>query len=295
VTSEYLTNLTRSEMLFWAATQIGTSEDPPGSNRVPYWLNTKPEWNGSAWCAAFLQSGALVRGEDMRDDFGWGPYYVPQIRHDAVADGAFHSTPEVGDWVIMGNTTDSHIGIVEKVVQQGTAGSTALIVQTIEGNTSPTNVGSQNNGDGVYRKLRTGKYVRGFFRPNYAPEPLGSSVPPIFTKPTSGTRWSRKDVETMQGLLETKRDGRWGANTQLRAQAFRAVAASSVAHNTSQIRVVQAILDVTVDGSRGPATRRALTRYVEAFQAILKVTPDGNWGPGTDRAYLAFHKEWRGR
>ncbi|MFW5473047.1 CHAP domain-containing protein [Knoellia sp. CPCC 206450] len=296
-TAEVLRHLTKQEFLFWAASQIGTTESPAGSNKVKYWLNTKPAWNGSAWCAAFLQSGAKVGGKDMTDDFGWGPYYVPQIEADARAAGQWHSTPKVGDWVIMGRTSSSHIGIVEKVTRQGALGSTDLVITTIEGNTSPTNIGSQNNGDGVYRKKRTGKYVRGFFRPNYAPSPSAPSPPPTPT-PTPAPvplRWSRDDVKAMQFLLEAELDSRWGADTELRAQAFRAVAAASVPHNKAQIRTVQAIVDVFVDGSYGPDTRAAVRVIVKKFQKILKVEQDSNWGPGTDRAFVAFHKEWRGK
>jgi len=159
--AEQLKNLTRSEFLTWCASQIGTVENPAGSNRVPYWLNTRPAWNGNAWCVAFLQSGALRGGEDMRDDFGWGPYYVPQITADAKAAGQWSRTGRAGDWIVMGNTGYSHIGVVEKVLSPG-------VYQTIEGNTSPTNAGSQNNGGGVYRKRRTGSFVKGFVRIKYA-------------------------------------------------------------------------------------------------------------------------------
>ena len=99
----------------------------------------------------------------------------------------------------------------------------------------------------------------------------------------------------MQFLLEAEQDSHWGADTELRAQAFRAVAAASVPHNKAQIKIVQAIVDVFPDGSYGPDTRAAVRVIVKKFQKILKVGQDGNWGPGTDRAFIAFHKEWRGK
>lgn len=122
-----------------------------------------------------------------------------------------------------------------------------------------------------------------------------ATAPKPPTTSPSKTKWVKKDVEAMQYLLEAGVDGRWGAGTESRAQAFRAVAAESIAHTVGQVRLVQGIIDVGVDGSRGPATRAALKRDVKKMQAILKVGQDGNWGPGTDKAYLAFHKEWRGR
>jgi hypothetical protein len=300
-TAEVLRHLTKQEFLFWAASQIGTTENPRGSNKVPYWLNTKREWNGNAWCAAFLQSGAKVGGKDMTDDFGWGPFYVPQIARDAQEAGQWHTSPKVGDWVVMGKTKKSHIGVVEKVIRTGALGSTDLVVQTIEGNTSPTNVGSQNNGDGVYRKKRTGKFVRGFFRPNYAPSnntataPHPPSTPSTAPHAPAATRWTRNDIRALQQLLEASVDGHWGPDTDRRGGAFRAVAAASVPHSKAQIRIVQGIVDVPVDGSYGPASRAAVRIVVDDFQRILKVTRDSNWGPGTDRAYVAFRKEWRGK
>jgi hypothetical protein len=56
-----------------------------------------------------------------------------------------------------------HIEIVVQVNKNGT-------FYTIGGNTSPDNkFGSQDNGDGVYRKLRKLSDVKGFGIPNYGP------------------------------------------------------------------------------------------------------------------------------
>lgn len=126
-------------------------------------------------------------------------------------------------------------------------------------------------------------------RPGTVPAP----TPVPVTKPT--LRWAKTDVIAMQGLLEVTKDGRWGAGTDARMQAFRAVVYSGIPQTTAQIKIAQAIVDVTVDGSWGTKSKAAAVAYVKAFQKILKVTVDGNWGPGTDRAFVAFHREWRGR
>lgn len=279
--------LDKNAFLRWCASQIGTVEKPKNSNRVPYWLNTAPSLNGSAWCAAFLISGARTLGEDMRNDFGWGPYYVPQIATDAKAAGQWHTTPQAGDWAILGENRYSHIGVVEKVIRSGKAGTTTLIIQTIEGNTSPTSSGSQNNGGGVYRKKRTGSFVKGFFRPKY-----GSSKPSTST----GSAWSRNDIKALQVQLKLSQDGSFGPNTRARAHAYRAVAADSVSHTVTQIKQVQQyMLGLKADGSIGPKTRAALKLKTMNIQKILKVTPDGNWGPGTDRAFLKFYNDWSGK
>lgn len=128
------------------------------------------------------------------------------------------------------------------------------------------------------------------------PKPTAApSVPAPAPAPTPTTRWTRTDVTNMQRLLETGADGVWGAGTELRAQAFRAVASSTIAHTATQLKMVQGIVDVSQDGSYGPGTRAAVAANVKVFQRILKVAQDGSWGLGTDKAYAAFHKEWRGR
>ena len=121
-----------------------------------------------------------------------------------------------------------------------------------------------------------------------------TSTPAPAPKPAT-TRWTREDVKSMQRILRSGVDGKWGPATEARAKAFRAVAADSVTHTDRDVRLVQKILGLTVDGSRGLKTRAILHTRVTLFQGILKVSEDGKWGPGTDRAYNAFHNEWRGK
>lgn len=62
-----------------------------------------------------------------------------------------------------------HVGQVEKVIRLGPV----LIIRTLEGNTSPSDAGSQSNGGGIYRKTRTALRSRvAFFRvPGTCPHP----------------------------------------------------------------------------------------------------------------------------
>lgn len=94
-----------------------------------------------------------------------------------------------------------HVGQVEKVLLR--FGST-LVLQTIEGNTSPTASGSQSNGGGVYRKTRTVDVskVRFFRVPGLCPHPARYAPKPtlaqqraklraaILAKRSSGATWA---------------------------------------------------------------------------------------------------------
>ena len=62
------------------------------------------------------------------------------------------------DWGAKDNSHD-HIGIVEA--------NRGGYIQTIEGNTSPSNAGSQGNGGGVWRRTRDWSVVQAIIRPNY--------------------------------------------------------------------------------------------------------------------------------
>lgn len=84
------------------------------------------------------------------------------------------------DWGAKDNSHD-HIGIVE--VNKGG------YIQTIEGNTSPSNAGSQGNGGGVWRRTRDWSVVQAIIRPKYEEQDMtpdqSKKLDAIFNEVTS--------------------------------------------------------------------------------------------------------------
>jgi hypothetical protein len=276
---------TATAVLTTAASQIGYVESE--GNVTKYWRDliswgkAPSSYQGQPWCAAFVQWCLRKNGMWWSAQY---PYYCPSIEASAKAHGMWHSTPRAGDLVLFsfGYNEAVHIGFVEKVLDSSR-------IQTIEGNTSSGSGGSQTNGGGVYRRIRSRTWgVRGYARPTYSTSTSSASAIP-------STGWTRSNVVTFQKMLETSADGIWGPNTDTRALAVRAVANDAVAQTDAQERLTQSIVDVTVDGIVGPGTRAALKTWVVGAQKLLRVSADGIWGPGTDRAFLAFRSQWKGK
>lgn len=142
-----------------AKEQIGTTEDPKGSNNIKY--NTayygKPVSGGSySWCAVFVwwcmrEAGAA----DLYYD-GKKSAYVPALLSWARQNGLVVSDPKPGDWVLFdwnANAAPDHIGIVEEVKADS--------IVTIEGNTD----------DAVRRVVRArDNTIQAFVRPAWPNE-----------------------------------------------------------------------------------------------------------------------------
>lgn len=130
--------------------QLGTRESPAGSNRTPYgqWYG----WNGVPWCMIFVQwcfdrAGKPLpyRTASCSALLRWYREHQPE---------RVVSDPRAGDIVIY---RFGHTGIVEQA--EGNA------VTAIEGNTSPGEAGSQSNGGGVFRRIRTRDVAAAYIRP----------------------------------------------------------------------------------------------------------------------------------
>jgi hypothetical protein len=246
---------TRSAVLHTASTQVGVKER--GKNIVRYWADLKPAWQGSPYCAAFVQWCLKQHGAWFDAPL---PYYVPSLEAHARKHGLWlgkTATPRPGDLVVYGTTRGVHVGFVVGTKSLGR-------IETIEGNTSSGIVGSQSNGDGVYRRVRTRSWVRGFIRLPYAAEPAGAPAKPA-PKPVAKPK--PKPVASKPRLVADLRPGSRG----------------------SQVKVLQAVLNryfpaysrLKVDGSYGPAT----TSVVRELQRRAGLTVDGKAGPQV-RRYL---------
>jgi len=117
-----------------AESQIGQSEQPPGSNDSPaismYRTATSGAAAGEPWCAYFASWVARQAGEPIGSS-GQGIGYVGDIWSWAQQTGRAIPngpgvTPTPGDLIVFG---DHHVGIVDKVLPNGD-------IQTIEGNYS---------------------------------------------------------------------------------------------------------------------------------------------------------------
>lgn len=153
---------TATELVDWALNQIGTTEDPPGSNHVRYWDDIGLHgFQGEPWCAAFYLAGLLATNTVPVTR----SVYVPTIRANYQAVRKLHSVSEArpGDQVLY-RFGQGHTGVlVSTDVSEKT-------ITTVEGNTSPDNRGSQDNGGGVFLRHRPWAQVWGVGRPDFDPE-----------------------------------------------------------------------------------------------------------------------------
>ena len=241
-------------LLQLAAKEIGTLESPRGSNRVKYWT-VKPEWNGSAWCAAFIR-WCLVQGGVKNYPPITNPYYVPFVEQWGRTNGKFITrNPSPGDLVIFGKSDiAAHIGFVEKPLADGW-------VQTIEGNTSSGTTGSQNNGDGVYRRKRGPSWIRGYVKVDYAAlTTVGSGGAGASTVSGAAT------VTTKSGTVAPLTvDGRMGPASRKAFQQLCGLTGSQVNGKLSPSfwKAAQrwaGLSGADIDGSCGPRTRDAIAR-----------------------------------
>ena len=161
-----------SKVVDYALTQVGTKENPMGSNKNKYaedidknypdFYNTKK--NGFSWCDVFVDDCFIhCYGEDNalrllcqpRKSLGAGCKYSLMYYKDK---GQYHtSNPKVGDQIFFGKTekTAEHTGLVYKVSKTK--------VYTVEG----------NSGNMVKKKSYdiTDKNILGYGRPKYDTEP----------------------------------------------------------------------------------------------------------------------------
>jgi hypothetical protein len=153
---------TAPHVLLDATDEIGTTENPAGSNRTKY--GRAFGLDGYAWCAMFVWFILVVLNKLDHIKSAYTPAVFEWYR----AQGRTSKKPMVGALVFF-NFPDSldriqHIGFVDRVDDD--------YIWTIEGNTSSGTVGSQDDGGIVApRKRPRDASIVGYAYPHYLPSP----------------------------------------------------------------------------------------------------------------------------
>jgi hypothetical protein len=155
---------TAQEFLAAAASEIGYVEAK--TNRTKFAAEAGHA-NGLPWCATFVVAIARRVGLKLPSESPYTPYMAGGFKDAGSWYGGVYAGPRVGDLAFF-DFPDSknriqHVGIVESV-----RGDEVICV---EGNTSSGAAGPQDNGGGVYRRIRPLSYVVGFGRPTFTAPP----------------------------------------------------------------------------------------------------------------------------
>lgn len=149
----------------WGDTQVGTTESPPGSNFVKYWVwfknRFKANYEGQPWCGCYAIRRAFAGGLKLPENFisvlaiqNWG---VANKRWTLCSFQAEHTKKiKAGDLTIIGGP-----GVhVETAVADAEEDGSVL---TNGGNTTPEiGSGDQFNGGAVAKKPRQASEIYGF-------------------------------------------------------------------------------------------------------------------------------------
>lgn len=196
-----------SKVIEIARGELGQTENPAGSNLTKYgfWYGV----DGVPWCVIFLCWLFNQAGERMAF-FGGGQtascgMLLRWYREQGLT--ADKQAIQVGDILIL-NFSGKKIGVeldtehCGLVVEKGPLAGTWYCV---EGNTSPGEEGSQDNGGCVALKLRSVKNVVGVCRPQYKPEDPKPVVPDY------KGRWSEAYWEEgiRRGIITEAKDGNY--------------------------------------------------------------------------------------
>lgn len=152
----------REQVAEIALKEVGTTENPAGSNNTKY-----GEWyklNGVAWCAIFVSwvyNRAGITLPEINKGYQ-GLHYVPSGHNYWRKQNELTTEPKLGDIVLFEfghDHLDDHIGIFIKWDVKGES------FYSVEGNTSFDSSGSQANGGAVAYRKRYIKHVSGFASP----------------------------------------------------------------------------------------------------------------------------------
>lgn len=237
-------------------------DDPEPGSEAGRWLANKmnqPWLAGPStdiwWCMAFVSMVFDMAGEI--DAIGGYSYNtdVTRSRMDEVpiAD-AQRGDVVLFDWDNDGRT--DHVGIVEANLGGGW-------LQTIEGNTSPSNAGSQSAGNGVYRRQRC-YGIACVLRPKWSDE----GWDPTGTDSLNDKWWGSATTRALQASMGLPASGWLDDQDEDNEDYFPRSGTgwdwvSNPQDGSDTIAELQRRLDIDADGIAGPDTVEALQVHLQ--------------------------------
>ena len=261
---------TGADVIRIASGEVGYTEGPNNDNRYAAEVGHA---NNQPWCGTFTDAMLKRAGQRGEPSSVWTPSGLQAYRKSGRAIDR-NGPAQPGDLVYFdwqGGTATSgvdHVGLVTGVRPDGQ-------VETIEGNTSPTNAGSQSNGGGVYRRVRPRSVIAGFGRPAYSGQPTPPPPPPDPAQAAAFRRYAAALNTRDLTKAPTMRRGDRGPGVLALQRSLNLAAGKGLSE----------------DGDFGPATEAA----VRDLQRIWRLGVDGIVGPKTkDALYFLLGRIERG-
>jgi peptidoglycan hydrolase-like protein with peptidoglycan-binding domain len=266
-----------------ASGQLGTAENPPNSNRVPYWTGIGlPGDEGQPWCAAFVTWCARQVGIGDQVNFVYCPSGLAQMQAESLQ----VQDIQPGDVLFFqwGDHIADHTGIAASV-------NPDTSVNTIEGN---TRLPGESN-DSVENRVRTRGVILATCRPRWGSPARAAVAAP--TPPSVGHTPGTKSFPFTHPLLEA---GATGAGV-LHLQQFLAISADGDfgPKTVDALRAFQTGAGLVSDGACGPDTWSHLHPMlsegssgplVAEIQSEVGCAADGNFGGITQAQVMDFQR-----
>ena len=256
---------TGADVVRIALAEVGYVEGPNNANK---YARENGQADNQAWCGSFTDWVLRRAGQTGEPSSVWTPAGLQAYRRlgRAIDRNGPVAPGDVVYFDWQGGTGTSgvdHVGIVVASRPDGQ-------IETVEGNTSATNAGSQSNGGGVYRRVRPRHVVAGFGRPAYSGQ--GTPAPPPAPQPTPEQIAAFRRYAAAINIRDLQKHG----GTLRRGMEGPGVLALQRSLNLVADR------RLSEDGSFGTLTDRA----VRDFQRFLGLLSDGIVGPQTRGALL---------
>lgn len=254
------------EVLSHATYRLGyyAPDDPEPGSEAGRWLAKRmgQSWLAGPstsvwWCMCFVSMCFDMAGE--AEAIGGLSYNTDVTRsrmNEVDIEDAQRGDVVLFDWDSDGAT--DHVGIVEANLGGGW-------LQTIEGNTSPSNSGSQSAGNGVYRRQR--RYgIACVLRPKWSDE--GEVDDSAGTDAMNDKWWGKATTYALQASMGMPANG-WIEDQDEELEDYFPRSGTgwdwvSNPHDGSDtIAELQRRLDIDADGIAGPATVEALQKHLQ--------------------------------